>query len=88
MARPLMTFAQMIDRWGLLTECVADIRAASGVHVNYETVRKWRDRNSIPIEHWPMFVAAAKRRGYTDITTDALLAAATRSRRRHSQKAA
>jgi hypothetical protein len=53
---------------------------AADIRQKYETVKKWRQRNSIPHEHWPALIVAAKAKG-KDLSADALLSMHERARR-------
>jgi len=50
------TFRSLIDLWPSLGELAKD----SGQ--SYETVCKWRQRDSIPAIHWMTIIQAAKKR--------------------------
>ena len=60
------SFRNRFGRWQTLCSFAADI----GVSQN--TAKKMRQRNSIASEHWASVAAAAKRRGYGEITLDLL----------------
>jgi hypothetical protein len=62
----MRTFAEVIARWGSITQFAADIGA------EYPTAAAWSQRNSIPPPWWPDVVRAAQVRGFTDITVAAL----------------
>lgn len=53
---------------------------ASAIGQKYETVKKWRQRSSIPSDHWPALILAAKAKG-KDLSADDLLAMHERARR-------
>lgn len=74
----------MIDRWPK----PAIAQFADDVGLPYVTAQVMRYRNSISPCHWPEVVAAAQRRGFTDITHELLseLYAAQSSRRRAMRK--
>lgn len=58
------SFAAVIDHWDSAEDLARDI-GQKGV-----TVRQWRNRGSIPPEHWRPIIAAAERRGYQGFTFD------------------
>lgn len=60
------TFTQVIDRWPSLQDFASDAR------VKYGTAQVMRFRNSIDASHWLEIVSAAQRRGYADVTYEAL----------------
>jgi hypothetical protein len=59
-------FAALIDRWPSAAEFSRDI------NVSFDTVRGWRPRNSIPAGYWPDVIAAAQKRGFSDVTVELL----------------
>ncbi len=66
------TFKDVIGRWPSPDALAAEIGAKP------ETVRKWRQRNSIPAEWWTRMIEAARERGDT-LTADELADMAARS---------
>jgi hypothetical protein len=61
------TFAAIVNLWPSAEELAADL-AEKGV-----TVRQWRNRDSIDAAYWARVVAAAEKRGFSQVTL-ALLA--------------
>lgn len=57
----------IIALWPSLSEFAADI------DVDVNTAKQMRRRGSIAVRHWPALVVAARKRGYTFITTDVLV---------------
>jgi len=57
------SFAEVVRKWPTLGAMAADVQ------VEYDTVRKWKDRNNIPAWMWFDVLRAAKRR---KIALDAL----------------
>lgn len=66
MGGTMETFADVIDRWPDLPDFARDIGVA------YVTAQQMRARRSIHSRHWLAVVEAATRRGYRDITYEAL----------------
>lgn len=62
----MTTFTDIINLWPTATELAADVSQTGLV------VRAWRNRNSIPAEHWLRVVDAAARRGIEGVTLDLL----------------
>ena len=60
-----MTFSSLIDKWPSVAEFAKD------VDQKLETVRKWKQRESIPAGHWLAIVEAAQKRGI-DISIESL----------------
>jgi len=52
----MSTFTDIIDRWPDQSALADDLE------LNYDQVRKWRYRNSIPPEFWSEMLVVAKRR--------------------------
>lgn len=52
----IKSFADVVNQWPSMGDMAADMQA------NYDTIRKWRDRNSIPSSMWFEVLRAAKRR--------------------------
>ena len=50
------SYRDIIDAWPSRRALAEDLG------VDYETVKKWRQRDSIPAAHWPALVKAARRR--------------------------
>ena len=68
-----MTHAEIINKWDKLTDFAADLS------VQYGTAKQWKRRSSIPDNYWLHVVGAAKARGLSGVTLEALaIAAATR----------
>ena len=67
-------FADVIALWGTAESLGKDI-GESGI-----TVRAWRNRNSIPGEHWQKLVKAAEARGFPGVTLDVLADIAAKRR--------
>lgn len=65
------TFREIIGLWPSPDVLAAEIGAKP------ETVRKWRQRDSIPAEWWVAIIEAAKARG-NELTTDNLASLAAR----------
>lgn len=64
----MKTHRDIIDRWP-----APSIRTfAEDVGLKYVTAQLMRYRNSIAAEHWLAVVAAAERRGFSDITLGVL----------------
>ena len=61
----VMDFRDVIALWPRTAELAADLNE------KYETVRKWKTRNSIPSDQWHAVVNAASIRGL-NVTTDLL----------------
>jgi len=57
---------EIINRFG-----VREFAAELGLE--YETVRRMRDRHRIAVEHWPRLIEAAHARGWVDVTAESLL---------------
>jgi len=68
------TFADIIGLWPTAETLASDI-GDRGV-----TVRAWRNRNSIPSNRWGDVIAAAKIRGYADVTPELMVKIAASSR--------
>lgn len=51
-------FSPLLSRWPSLAALASDLG------VDYERVKKWRQRDSVPAEYWPGLVAAASERGF------------------------
>lgn len=51
-----MTFADIINLWPTVAEFSRDVQQ------DYDKVKKWKRRNSIPCENWMRVVGAAKDR--------------------------
>lgn len=51
-----MTYQSLMNKWPTLAAFARDIG------VDYEIVKKWKQRNSIPSIHWPAVVEAGKQR--------------------------
>ncbi len=64
----VMTVPEVIDKIG-----VSALAQALG-HKNASTVSSWKARKSIPVEHWPRVVDAAKKADIGGLTYDALVA--------------
>ena len=64
------TFADIIGLWPTAETLASDIG----------TVRAWRNRNSIPSNRWGDVIAAAKVRGYAEVTPDLMVKIAGSSR--------
>lgn len=60
------TFSDLIDRWDSVSAF------ASEAGVSYGRAAQWRRRNSIPSERWNAVIAAARARGFADVTLDRL----------------
>lgn len=52
------THAQIVNLWPTARDLAVQIR------VEVETVRRWRQRNRIPLKHWGRIVNAAKDNRY------------------------
>jgi hypothetical protein len=50
------SFTDVVNQWPSMGDMADDMQA------NYDTIRKWRDRNSIPAPMWFEVLRAAKRR--------------------------
>lgn len=59
------THCAVMERWDSPTDLANDIGMSP------ITVRSWKYRNKIPVEHWPAIVEAAKKRGFV-VTADEL----------------
>lgn len=59
---PPDTFSSIIDLWPSAAALASDLDEKD------VTVRKWRNRNSIPGEKWLRLVRAAERRGFCGVT--------------------
>jgi hypothetical protein len=70
----MTTFASIFDAFG----GPAALGRALGISTEHAV--QMRRRNSIPPEHWPALVEAARRDGVAGVTTEALLAARTMKR--------
>lgn len=68
-----MTFADIIDLWPSIEALADDIGAP------YERVRAWRHRSSVRAVHFAAIAAAAEKRGLSQVTIGALVAAAAKS---------
>jgi hypothetical protein len=66
------TFKSVVDLWPSPDAMAADL----GVKV--ETVRKWRQRDSIPAENWLAIVQIANRNGHRITVNDLAVLAARR----------
>ena len=60
------SFREIIGLWDSAEDFAADVQVPGG------TARQWRKRNFIPAERWRDVLAAARRRGLSEIT-EALL---------------
>lgn len=71
---PPASFREVIGRWPATRFFARDAGCSPLL------VRQWRHRNFIPPQYWPRIVAAAARRGISDVNADLLarLAAALR----------
>ncbi len=45
---------------------------APGIRITYYTVRRWHERNAVPIQYHVALVAVAKLRGFEGISSDVL----------------
>ena len=68
------TFREVIDLWATPAEMASDIGEKPG------TVRQWRFRDKIPAEKWLPVAAAAQKKGFPQITFEALDEIAARYR--------
>ena len=66
------TFRDIIGLWPSAAQMARDLATLE------RTVRKWRDRGSIPPEHYPAIIKAAQRRGFGAVTLELLHAIYTR----------
>lgn len=66
----MKSFADVIDLWDNLSAFAKD------AGVSYGAAKQWRRRGSIPAERWSLIIEAASRRGFDDVTADALAAIA------------
>lgn len=66
MTDSLNSHRDVIDRWPSLKTFSEDIGK------DYGTAKKMRQRNSIPVEHWPVVIAAATRREIDGVTYESL----------------
>lgn len=66
-----MNFRTIIDRWPSIDQMAADLS------VKPDTVRKWRERDSVPGEYWAAIVRAARDRRLA-VRLEDLAAAASR----------
>lgn len=64
------TFLDIIDAWPNAAELARDVGE------DHSCVKQWKNRRSIPPEHWRKVEVAARRRGYEWITIYALTRAA------------
>lgn len=71
----IRSFADVINRWKTAEELGGDINEKGG------TVRAWRARDTLPPETWNRVIAAAARRGFSDITHELLATLAERKAR-------
>jgi hypothetical protein len=60
------SFTNLIDQWPTRAKFADDCGQPYGV------VHQWYRRNSIPAEHWPVIITAAKRRGLKGISLQQL----------------
>lgn len=67
------TFRDIIDLWPSPDALAGEVGSKA------ETVRKWRQRDSIPAEWWLPVIEAGKTHGH-DLTTDAFAGLAARSK--------
>jgi hypothetical protein len=54
--KPPVTFQDVIDLWPSMS-CLAE-----DLEVEYDTVRKWRDRGRVPQEYFQSIIDAARKR--------------------------
>lgn len=63
---PPASFREVIARWPATRFFARDAGCSALL------VRQWRHRNFIPPQYWPRIVAAAGRRGISDVNADLL----------------
>ena len=62
----MKSFSDVIAVWETVTEFAQDMG------VQYVTAHSWKQRNSLPSEHWAMVVKKAVKRGHPEITLELL----------------
>ena len=60
------TFREIIDLWGTYAALAHDVGE------KYVTVQQWHFRDRIPARVWPKVVEAAKAKGHSSVTLEAL----------------
>jgi hypothetical protein len=69
MMKRIDSFADIVRQWPSMGEMAADMQQ------QYDTIRKWRDRDSIPSAMWFDLLRAAKRRKIVLSAEDLILLA-------------
>lgn len=72
------SFASIISLWSSAEELAADLEIPGNNPGG--TVRAWKQRDNIPPAYWSDLVSAAVRRGFHDVTFEALALIASRRR--------
>lgn len=71
----MTTFSDIIDLWPTVADFAKDLG------LGYPTAAAMKRRSSIDSRYWSKVVAAAKVRGFTDVTPDRLMEIAAQSQR-------